>query len=91
MHCVCEVWHVLGGDSRHGNATVLGQVDGELGGELLHLGRSHSREAEHADLVSDVRPVATGTLLGQVLLQLGAHRDDTVSHTLDVLKPGIQL
>lgn len=87
VHGVCEVADVAGGDSSDGNASVLGQVDAVLGGELLDLSGVHAGEAEHADLVSDVLPIAARALLGQVVLQHGAHRDDAVGHSLHVLQP----
>lgn len=84
---MCEVADIARGDSSDGNATVLGQVDAVLRSELLDLSGIHASEAEHADLVSDVLPVAAGAFLGQVFLQHGAHRDNAIGHTLDVLKP----
>jgi hypothetical protein len=87
VHGVREVADVAGGDSGDRDATVLGQVNAVLGGELLDLGGVHACEAEHADLVGDVLPVAARALLGQVVLQHGAHRDDAVGHALDVLQP----
>jgi len=90
VHGVGEVADVFRGDAGNRNATVLGQVDAVLGGELLDLGRSHSREAEHADLVGDVLPVAARALLGQTIAQHGAHRDDAIGHSLHVLQPEVK-
>ena len=61
VHGGGQVVDVVRRDAGDGDAAVLGQVDAELFGQPLDLRRRHAREAEHADLVRDVLPVATGS------------------------------
>jgi hypothetical protein len=82
MDGMCKVVDVGGGDADDGDAAVLRQVDGVLFRQLLHLLRRHSREAEHSDLVGDVRPVPGRTLALQTLTERVPHRNDAVSHSL---------
>ena len=53
-----------------------------------YLLRLEAGEAEHADLVDDVLPVARGALLLQSRLQLLPHLDDAVCHAMDLPQPG---
>lgn len=46
-------------------------------------------EAEHPDLVDDVLPVVGGALLFQTSHQLLSHLNDAVSHSMDLLQPGM--
>ncbi len=46
-------------------------------------------EAEHPDLVGDMLPVKGGALLLQTSHQLFSHLNDAVSHTMDLLQPGM--
>lgn len=55
----------------------------------VYLIRFEACEAEHADLVDDVLPVVSGALLLQTGNQLFSHLNDAVSHTVDLLEPGI--
>lgn len=56
-----NVVHVVWSERHHGDATILGQEDGKLVLEPLHLLLSEARVAEHSYLLCDVRPVAGGT------------------------------
>lgn len=53
----------------------------------MYLVRFEASEAEHADLVGDVLPVARRSLPLETFAQFASHRDNTVSHRLDVAKP----
>lgn len=75
------------GDTSHGNATVASHVDVVLGGKFVALLRSKSRVAEHTNLLSDVRPIASGAGSLEVLNEELAHLDDTIRHNLNVLAP----
>lgn len=55
----------------------------------VYLIRFEACEAEHPDLVDDMLPVVSGALLLQTGNQLFSHLNDAVSHTVDLLQPGI--
>ena len=57
MHGLGQVANVRGGDARHGDPTILGEVDAVLLSDLFHLSRSHPGEAEHPNLIGNVLPV----------------------------------
>lgn len=82
-----QVINVLGRYSGHRDAAVLGQVHAKLLGQSLALLLIHSGEAEHADLFGDVLPVARRAQLFQIVLQFGAHRDDSIGHQFDIAEP----
>lgn len=46
-------------------------------------------EAEHPNLVDDVLPVVGGALRFQTSHQLLSHLNDAVSHSMDLLQPGM--
>merc|ERR1719370_693779 len=75
-----EVVHVPRGYSGHRDTPVLGHVDGELLGDLLHLLRGEARVTEHPDLVSDVAPVPGAPLPLQALPEGAPHRHDPARH-----------
>ena len=52
-----------------------------------HLLRSHAREAEHANLLSDVVPLVRAAQRLQVVLQGLPHTDDALCHALHLLQP----
>ena len=52
---------VSGGDSGDGNSAILGEVNTEVLGDLLHLIRGHPSEGKHSNLVGDVFPVTRRT------------------------------
>lgn len=56
----------------------------------LYLFGFEACEAEHPDLVDDVLPVCGGALLFQTIRQLFSHLNDAVSHTMNLLQPGIK-
>ena len=61
VHGLRQVTHVAGGDAGDGDSSVLGEVDTEVLGDLLDLGRGHTGEGEHSNLISDMCPVAGRT------------------------------
>lgn len=86
-HRLGEVLDGGGGDTSHGDATVAGHVNVVLGGELVALLGGESRVAEHADLLGDVGPVASGAGGLEVVNEEVAHLDDSIGHDLNVLAP----
>ena len=62
VHGLGEVTHVGGGDAGDGDSAVLGEVDAVVPGAGRHLLGSHPGEGKHSNLVSDVLPVAAGSL-----------------------------
>ncbi|KAF1748076.1 hypothetical protein GCK72_024543 [Caenorhabditis remanei] len=82
-----KVGDVVRRDTSNRDTSVLGQVDRVLLDEFLDLLLVDAGEAEHSNLVGDVLPVAGGSLLGEQVLELGSHGDDTISHQLDVSEP----
>ena len=57
MYGPCHIVHVLGRERDHGNAPVLGHIDGVLSLEFLYLFLVEARVTEHAYLVGHVTPV----------------------------------
>merc|ERR1712059_85750 len=55
--------------------------------DVSHLVWVHSSETEHSDLVSDVLPIVTGSLLSKTLLELCPHGNDPVGHPLHIHQP----
>lgn len=78
---------VVRGNASDGNATILGGVDRELLGELIHFLSGHAGVCKHANLAGDVRPVMLGAQLLQVLLKKSTHGNNAVGHTLDLAEP----
>ena len=62
VHGLGEVAHVARGDAGDGDSAVLGEVDAVVPGAGRHLLGCHPREGKHPNLVSDVLPVAAGSL-----------------------------
>jgi hypothetical protein len=87
MDGLSKVLYVTGGDTGHGDSSVAGHVDGELTGEAVNLLWGQSREAEHTNLLVDVRPVAGGSELLQIVGKHGAHGDNAISHELYLAAP----
>jgi hypothetical protein len=56
-------------------------------GERLHLLRLQTRVCKHANLRGNVAPVVLAAELLEILLEQGAHRDDAVSHVLNLAEP----
>ena len=56
-------------------------------GQSVHLLGSQTSVCEHANLVGDVAPVVLAAELLKVVLEEGAHCDDTISHVLDLPEP----
>lgn len=54
-----------------------------------YLIRFEACEAEHPNLVDDMLPVVAGAVLLQTSHQLLSHLNDTVSHAMDLLQPGM--
>ena len=62
VHGLGQVTHVGGGDAGDGDSPVLGEVDAVVPGACRNLLGGHPGEGEHSNLVSDVLPVAAGSL-----------------------------
>lgn len=82
-----EVSDVLASDTRDGDTSILGQVNGVVLGDLLYLLGLEAGVSEHADLVGDVRPVVLGTERLELPTEQLAHGDDAVGHALDFALP----
>jgi hypothetical protein len=82
-----QATNISAGNTRNGDASVPGGINGELLGQAVHFFRGHASVGEHANLAGDMGPVVLGAKLLQVLLEEGAHADDAVSHALDLTKP----
>lgn len=82
-----EVANTGRGNSSHGDSSVGGHVNVPLLLQLVDLVSSQTAVAEHSDLVGDVRPVASRSLLLQVFDQQLSHLDNTISHHLNFLAP----
>lgn len=87
VHGAGEVSDVSTGDTSNADAAVAGEVDVVVVLEDVDLLGGETSEAEHTDLVGDVVPVASGSLLLQGINEGSAHRDDTTRHELDLLVP----
>ena len=57
MHRRSDFLHVPWVDAGDADAAVLGEEDVVLLRQLLDHGGRHAREAEHANLLRDVRPI----------------------------------
>ena len=84
---LCKALDIARGDAGNRDSAVFGSVDAVLLCELVHLFGSEASVGEHANLAGDVGPVVLATQLFKVLLQQGAHGDDSVGHALDFTKP----
>lgn len=69
------------------DSAILGHVDVGIGSDLEHLLLVQASEAEHANLVDDVVPIARGLQLIELALESLAHRDNTTAHLTKVLLP----
>jgi hypothetical protein len=87
MHGLAEVANIGRRDASNTGTTVARHVDVELVLQTIDLLGCQASEGEHADLVGDVRPIASRTGLLQALHQLVAHRNDAISHQLDLRQP----
>jgi hypothetical protein len=74
-------------EAGHRDAAVGGHVDVRLLRERLRLRLREPGEAEHADLLLDVRPLAGRVERDERVVQLVAHADDAVRHALDLALP----
>ena len=84
---VGKVLDVLGVETGHGDASVIGQVDVVLLLQDLDLGGSQACEGEHSNLIDNVVPGTRGTQGQQLLVQSLAHSNNTVGHLGQVLLP----
>ena len=66
--------NIPGGDSGDGNSTILGEVNAVVLRDVRHLLRRHPSEGEHSNLVSDVLPVAAGSLKHIVFFNISVNR-----------------
>lgn len=55
--------------------------------KLLNLLWVDSSKAEHSNLVGNVLPITSRSLLGEQILERSSHGDDTISHELDISEP----
>lgn len=82
-----QVADVVAGNSGNRDATILGQVDRVLLGQLLNLLGLKASEGKHANLAGDVGPVVLGAERLELLAEGGTHGDNTIGHTLDLALP----
>lgn len=87
MHSLSEVLDIGRGQTSHGDTTVASHVDSVLLSKSINLSRGEAREAEHADLLGDVRPVASRAEFLESIDELSTHSDNTISHKLDLTAP----
>lgn len=86
-----DVLNIRRGQASHGDARVTRHVNVSLLDDPLDLFWLQTQVREHADLLDDVVPVATGCwtleFVGQQFVQALSHVDDSAGHFLDVGLP----
>lgn len=87
IHGLCEVIHVLSIQARHTDSSILGHVDVLVLPNLQHLLLIQPREAEHADLLRDVVPLAGRAHLLEFAPQRLPHADNAPGHGAQVRLP----
>ena len=58
VNCLGNIIHIIRGEGHNGETTIFGHVNTMVFLEQFHLVCGESCVAEHANLLSDVRPVA---------------------------------
>lgn len=53
----------------------------------VYLRSFQASKAEHANLIGDVRPVPRASVLLQIVAEFGAHRDNSIGHSLNIHQP----
>lgn len=87
LDAVSDVVDVLGCDTADGDAAVLGHVDAMLLNHGFALLDRESREGEHTDLRSDVRPVTLNLLLFQSAAESSAHVVHSLADNYELIEP----
>lgn len=87
MHRLGQILHIAGVDRGHRGARRAQNVHVELRAQTIDLLGGESGVGEHSALLGDVRPVARGAGLLQVLHQQGTHVLDSLRHRGALLLP----
>jgi hypothetical protein len=86
-HTLRKVLDITLVQPRHANTSIARQVNMRFLGQLVNLLGFETGKAEHANLGLDVTPFARGVELDELVVELGAHGDDSVGHAFDFDKP----